>query len=223
MASKKKSKKASRSSEETYKEKRQREKEEQEALKAAKKLHKEQQRTINYDANGVRIGDDGYPMTKARTRLHRLYDCYFFYMIIALLIGVALIVLSLFQGQQISEWELIWYGGNQFNGWSLANVLRVEALYLMFVVAISLFSNMKGMAWMYDNGSEKALKVTIYLSGGISLIYFVAFTFVVGIPDVASLVTLCMSILNWKFVQDVKFDRKNLKKAKIAKTVVKGR
>ena len=26
---------------------------------------------INYDADGVRIGDDGYPMTPARTRMHR--------------------------------------------------------------------------------------------------------------------------------------------------------
>lgn len=221
MASKNESSRALKK--EMRKGKRVKEKEERAALRAARELHKEQQRTRYYDENGVRIGDDGYPMTKTRTRLHRLYDCYFFYMIIALLVGVALIVFSLFQGQQITEWELVWYGGSQFNGHSLATILRIEALYLMFVVAISLFSNMKGMAWMYDNGPERDVKITIYLSGVVSIVYFCAFTLIVGVPDPFSLITLCMSILNWKFVQDVKLGRGTLKKAKVAATVIKGR
>lgn len=208
---------------EMRKQQRTKERKERTALKEAKERHKEQQRTRYYDANGVRIGDDGYPMTKSRTHLHRLYDCYFFYMIIALLIGVGLIVFSLFQGQQITEWDLVWYGGTQFNGHSLATILRIEALYLMFVVAISLFSNMKGMAWMYDKGSEKSVKVTIFLAGIVSAIYFGAFAFVVGVPEPFSAITLCMSILNWKFFQEVKIDRGTLKKAKVATVVVKGR
>lgn len=208
---------------ETRKQRKIKEREDREALKEARKRHKEQQRTRYYDVNGVRIGDDGYPMTKSRTRLHRLYDCYFFYMIIALLVGVGLIVFSLFQGQQITEWDLVWYGGTQFNGHSLATILRIEALYLMFVVAISLFSNMKGMAWMYDKGSEKSVKVTIFSAGVVSAVYFLAFTFIVGVPEPFSAITLCMSILNWKFFQEVKIDRGTLKKAKVATTVVKGR
>lgn len=223
MVSRTESSKSRKARTEARKQKQFKENEEREALRTTRKLHKEQQRTRHYDENGVRIGDDGYPMTKARMRLHRLYDCYFFYMLIALLVGVGLIVLSLFQGQQITEWELVWYGGTQFNGLSLATVLRAEALYLMFVVAISLFSNMKGMAWMYDKGPEKPVKITIFLSGIVSGVYFCVFAFIVGIPDVFSMITLCMSILNWKFVQDVKLGRSNLKKAKIATTVVKGR
>lgn len=196
---------------------------EREALKAQRERHKVRQRTINYDENGTRIGDDGYPMTKGRIWLHRLYDCYFFYMIVALLVGVAMVMLSLFQGQQISEWELVWTGGTQFRGYSLATVLRVEALYLMFVVVISLFSNMKGMAWMYDRAPERGVKMTIYISSFVSFVYFAVFTYVIGVPDVFSFLTLCMSVLNWKLYRDVKSTRGSLKKAKIAKTVVRGK
>lgn len=127
---------------------------------------KARQKTIRYAADGTRIGDDGLPMTKARTRLHNLYNACFIVMCVSFIGAAVCIGLSYFQGQRLSEWELIAYGGNQFNGLSIATLLRIEALYLLFVTAISLFANMKGMAWLYDKASIKPVKATMGAMGG---------------------------------------------------------
>ena len=85
---------------------------------------KARQKTIRYAADGTRIGDDGLPMTKARTRLHNLYNACFIVMCVSFIGAAVCIGLSYFQGQRLSEWELIAYGGNQFNGLSIATLLR---------------------------------------------------------------------------------------------------
>lgn len=209
-------------------------KEEKAKAKARKKAHqqvldqaekdakqKKCQKVLRYDENGTRIGDDGFPMTKARSRLHYLYDGYFFLMIVSFLAAVGMIASAFFQGQQLTEWELVAYGGNQFGNFSVATLLRVEALFLLFLTAGSLYANMKGMAWLYDKASWKPVRNSMYVLGIISGLYFLGFTFIVGIPDPFSLISVIMAVLMYKFTSDVDQERPTLKKAKVAKTVIK--
>lgn len=209
-------------------------KEEKAKAKARKKAHqqvldqaekdakqKKRQKVLRYDENGTRIGDDGFPMTKARSRLHYLYDGYFFLMIVSFLAAVGMIASAFFQGQQLTEWELVAYGGNQFGNFSVATLLRVEALFLLFLTAGCLYANMKGMAWLYDKASWKPVRNSMYVLGIISGLYFLGFTFIVGIPDPFSLISIIMAVLMYKFTSDVDQERPTLKKAKVAKTVIK--
>lgn len=209
-------------------------KEEKAKAKARKKAHqqvldqaeknakqKKHQKVLRYDESGTRIGDDGFPMTKARSRLHYLYDGYFFLMIISFLAAVGMIAAAFFQGQQLTEWELVAYGGNQFGNFSVATLLRVEALFLLFLTAGCLYANMKGMAWLYDKASWKPVRNSMYVLGIISGLYFLGFTFIVGIPDPFSLISIIMAVLMYKFTSDVDQERPTLKKAKVAKTVIK--
>lgn len=209
-------------------------KEEKAKAKARKKAHqqvldqaekeakqKKRQKVLRYDENGTRIGDDGFPMTKARNRLHYLYDGYFFLMVISFLVAVGMIAGAFFQGQQLTEWELVAYGGNQFGNFSVATLLRVEALFLLFLTAGSLYANMKGMAWLYDKAPWKPVRNSMYVIGIVSGLYFLGFAFIVGIPDPFSLISVVMAVLMYKFTSDVDQERPSLKKAKVAKTVIK--
>ena len=196
-----------------------REKAQHKAEQEAKR--KARQKVISYDKDGNRIGDDGYVMTKARMRLHHLYNGCFILMVVSFLAAVILIALSYFQGQQLSEWELVAYGGNQFNGWSVANMFRVEALYLLFVTAICLFANIKGMGWMYDGAPLKPVRVTMFVMGIVSVVYFVVAIFTVGIPEPVSLVVAAIAVLMGKFISDVDNEKGLLKRAKAVRTVVK--
>ena len=196
-----------------------REKAQREAEREVKQ--KARQKIIAYDENGEKIGDDGYLMTKARTRLHHLYNACFTLMVLSFVLAVVLIALSYFQGQQLSHWELVAYGGNQFNGWSVASMFRIEALYLLFVAAICLFANIKGMGWLYDGAPYKPVRTTMLVMGIVSGMYFVVSIFTVEIPEPISLVVVIIAILMNKFIVDVAAERSSLKPAKAAKTVVK--
>lgn len=196
-----------------------RDKAQRKAVEEAKKQAK--QRVIAYDAEGNRIGDDGYPMTKARKHLHRLYDCYFIYMIVVFLVAIVCLTLAFFQGQQLTEWELVAYGGNMFHGMSVASLLRVEALYLLFMTAASLFANMKGMAWLYDGADLKPVRNTTYVIAIISVAYFFGFLYFSWIPDPFAIIAMIMAFLVAKFVPAVEDERPRLKKAKVARTEVK--
>lgn len=196
-----------------------REKAQREAEKEVKQ--KARQKVIAYDENGKRIGDDGYLMTKARTRLHHLYNVCFIEMVLSFVIAVVLIALSYFQGQQLSHWELIAYGGTQFNGWSVANILRVDALYLLFVAAICLFANVKGMSWLYDSAPYKPVRITMLAMGIVSGLFFAVSVFTVGIPEPFSLLMMVNAGLINKFTKDVAEEKNTLTPAKVAKTIIK--
>jgi hypothetical protein len=161
-----------------------------------------------FDENGVRIGDDGLPMTKARLRLHHLFNFCFIYMIVTVLVAIGFIAGAYFQGQELTDWELVAVGGNQFNGLPVATIMRVEALLLLFCAVICLFANMKGMARLYDNAPYRSIHRILMVMSTVSLIYFLCFTFVVSIPDPASLIMGITGLLGLRFLNDVEIERK---------------
>lgn len=180
-------------------------------------------KTVGYDAQGNLIGDDGYEMTPARARLHRLCDAFFFLMVVAFLAAVACIGFSYFQGQQLTEWELVAYGGNEFRGLSVATMLRVEAFYLLFVTATCLFANMKGMAWLYDGFAVRPVRIVAAVMGVVSAVYFIVAVAVAGIPEPVSLVVAVLAILLMRFVASAEAERPTLRRPKVARTEVKRR
>lgn len=200
-------------------EQRAREKAQRKAIEEEKK--RRYQKVLRFDADGNRIGDDGYPMTKARWRLHYLYNGVFIYMIVVFIAAVVMIAASFFQGQQLTPWELVAYGGNQFHGYSTGSLLRIEALYLLFLTALCLFTNIKGMAWLYDGAPIKPVRITTGALGISSICYFFIECSVVKVFDPFSLIASIGAVLMVLFVRAVDQERPNLRKAKVASTVVK--
>ncbi len=197
------------------------EKEQWEADREMRELRR--QKVLRFDADGNRIGDDGYVMTRARSRLHQLCNGYFFLMCGAFLVAVACVMLSFFQGQQLTEWELVAYGGNEFRGMSVATMLRIEALFLLFLTATALLANMKGMAWLYDGAPFATVRKVMVISGVVSVAYFVVMLALVQVPEPFSLVAACMAALMHRFTDGVAHERGSLTRPAVARTVVKGR
>ncbi len=188
---------------------------------ANKKKAPRRQIVVRYAEDGTKIGDDGYLMTPARNRLHQTYNVVFVWMVVTFFAAAVCIVQSFFQNQTITDWELVWIGGNMFNGFTVASLLRVEALFLLFLTALCLFTNMKGMAWMYDGGDKRPVQIAFLLLLVPSAIYFVAMLILVGIPEPASVISMILALFIFKFVPAVENERPSLKKVPVARTVIK--
>ena len=192
------------------------------ARKSAKEAEaRKRQIVVNYDEDGNKIGDDGYPMTPARNRLHQTYNLVFIWMIVTFVAAAICIINSFFQNQTITDWELVWIGGNMFNGLPVANLFRFEALFLLYLCALSLFTNQKGTAWLYDGAPKKPVQVTFLLMLIPSVIYLALAVILVGLPEPASIISIILALCIYVFVPQVENERDSLKKAKVARTVVK--
>lgn len=163
-----------------------------------------------YNEEGVRIGDDGLPMTKARVHLHNLYNFCFIYMLIAIAAAIACVVLSNFQGQQLTYWELVAYGGNQFHGFETGTLLRIEALYLLFDSVVCLLANMKGMARLYDNAELRPVKRVLKVMAVGSIAYFAVALVVVHVVEPFSLIMAVTALLAMRLTEDAEMERRSL-------------
>lgn len=184
---------------------------------------------INFDANGVRIGDDGYSMTPIRTRMHHLFNAALIWAIVCALLAVVFMVLAYAQGQvfsgngaqDLSGFELVVSGGNMYNGYSVATILRYEALLGLITACFFPFISFQGFQWFYDRGSSRLLFILMAGIGVISAIYQVIMLTTVGLPDPLSLISLVILLLIVLVMRQVKEERPHLKKAKIASTITK--
>ena len=134
------------------------------------------------DAEGNWIGDDGLDMTPARKRLHHLFDAYFIWGIILALAAVVFLVLSYFQGAQYQTWELVASGGNQFNGWDTALLMRYETVFLLLSGVVFILANFFGFAWLYDRKPDTRLRVALIALIAVSAVYFLLAVVRVGTP-----------------------------------------
>ncbi len=184
---------------------------------------------INFDADGVRIGDDGYSMTPTRTRMHHLFNAALIWAIVCALLAVVFMVLAYAQGQvfsgngakDLSGFELIVSGGNMINGYSVATILRYEALLGLVTACFFPFISVQGFQWFYDRGSTKLLFILMGCIGALSIAYQIAMLSTVGMPDPLSLISLVILVLILLVMRQVKEERPHLKKAKIATTITK--
>lgn len=176
---------------------------------------------ISYDESGTRIGDDGYAMTHVRTRMHRMFNVFFIWAVVCALLGCLCTVLAYAQGAVYESWELVARGGNQLGGWDLAILLRIEALLCLVTIGVSLLIHFWGFSWFYNGKSEKRVTVVLGVVAGVSVALCIAALMLVGIPDPLSVVNICLALATFVFMSAVKKERPTLKKAEVARTVVK--
>ena len=182
---------------------------------------RKRQQVLRYTEDGTRIGDDGYPMTTARWRLHHLCNALFYLMCLSFVAAAICMINSYFQNQTITDWDLVWIGGNTFNGLSVGTLLRVESLFLLYLTIVFLFTNQRTMAWMYDGDSKRPMVRWFRLMLVPSIIYFIGFAIIVRIPDPASLLAIVLAVLLARFSGDVERERGTLKKAVVAREEIK--
>ena len=174
-----------------------------------------------YDKDGTKIGDDGYPMTPVRTRMHTLFNALFIWSAVIALVGIGLLVASYFQNQEITSWELVYTGGAHFNGYSVATILRLESL-LCFVTAFMCFVlNLFGFSWMYDRHSPTKTRVCLTILGAASLALEVAALATIHIPEPLAIINFVLIFLVVRTMSLVKAERPTLKKAKAVRKTVK--
>lgn len=145
-----------------------------------------------FDAQGRRIGDDGLPMTKIRTRAHRLLNGFFVWGALAGLLCAGFTVLATFQGQELSSWELIAEGGAYRNGFSVATLLRFEALFCLAVAIAAVAIHLYGFSWLYDGYTLRpARRIALGLGLGCAL-WFAMAVLLVGAFEPVSVMTLIL-------------------------------
>lgn len=183
---------------------------------------------IHYDKEGNRIGDDGYPMTPCRNRLHQTLNVIFVWAIICAVAGAGCAILAYAQGQQFggfegdfSTFDLVVYGGNMINGYSVATLMRIEAVLLIFTGIFGTAINIQGFHWLYDKKTPTFLFVVMCLVGIVGIIYEGLLLSTVGIPDPASIITIVLLILIAVFMKQVSDEKPTLRKAKVVRTEVK--
>lgn len=183
---------------------------------------------IHYDKDGNRIGDDGYPLTPKRHRLHNTLNAIFIWAIICAIVGAGCAIIAYAQGQQyggfegdFSTFDLEVYGGNMINGYSVATLLRIEAVLLIFMGIFGTTVNFKGFHWLYDKASATALRIIMAIIVVVTVAYQVMLLTSVGIPDPGSLIMAILIIMAAIFMKQVAEERPTLRKAKIARTEVK--
>ena len=183
---------------------------------------------INYDKDGVRIGDDGYSMTPIRSRMHTMFNVIFVWGIICAVGCVACAILAYAQGQQFGGFEgdfatfdIEVYGGNMINGYSVATLLRVESILLIFTAIFGPIISIQGFRWFYDSKPAGTTIVLMSLLALACIGYEISLIATVGFPDPACLITLVLLILIALFMRQVSIERPTLKKAKIARTETK--
>ena len=107
------------------------------------------------------------------------------------------------------------------NGYSVATLLRVEAVLLIFMGIFGTTVNFKGFHWLYDKASATALRIIMAIIVVVTVAYQVMLLTSVGIPDPGSLIMAILIIMAAIFMKQVAEERPTLRKAKIARTEVK--
>lgn len=176
---------------------------------------------IWYDADDVRIGDDGYPMTPTRKKMHNIWNAYFIYAIVLLVWGCACMVLAYFTGETFTDWELVASGGHEVNGIQLGTVMRVEALVCLWSAVAMVVLNFKGFAWLYDRQESTFFKGLFYGLGIVSVVMEIAFLALSHLPSPACLINIVFIVITILAMKQVDEERPTLKKAKKVRKEVK--
>lgn len=183
---------------------------------------------IHYDKDDNRIGDDGFLLTPKRHRLHNTFNAIFIWAILCAIAGAGCAIIAYAQGQQyggftgdFATFDLEVTGGNMINGYSVATLLRVEAILLIFMAIFGTTVNFKGFNWLYDKASPTFMIVVMCLMAVVTIAYQAMLLSTVGIPDPVTLIMLVLLILAAVFMKQVADERPTLRKAKIARTEVK--
>ena len=191
--------------------------------KQKKEKEKPQKKPLEiwYTEDGTKIGDDGYPTTPLRTKMHHVWNAYFIYAMILLDWGLACTLLGWFSGETFTDWELRATGGWEYNGYRLATLVRIEALVCLWTAVASVILNLKGFAWMYDRASNGLVNGLMYALLGISIAIELVALFMIHIISPACLINIVLIVMTIITMKQIDEERPSLKKAKRFRKEVK--
>ncbi|MGN0888238.1 MAG: hypothetical protein ACI4UY_05070 [Kiritimatiellia bacterium] len=184
----------------------------------AKKMKKKKSKMVKpeldqviFDENGYRIGDDGYPMTRPRRRLHATLNAMLIWGYICIVIAVVCVLAAFFQNQSFTPTEFIYYGGNEYNGYSIATLLRFEALCTFIAGLMAIALSHRCFNWLYDKGDDSILAkfyISILVIAGGWNMYLIGF---VHLADPATLLLAIFAFSMLWFMVKVKSERRTLR------------
>lgn len=174
-----------------------------------------------YTEDGTKIGDDGYPMTSLRTKMHRIWNAHFIYAMILLIWGLACMLLGWFSGETFTDWELRATGGWEYNGYRVATLVRVEALICLWTAVAGVIINLKGFAWMYDRRESRLLNILLYAFLGLSIAVELVALFMIHIISPCCLINIVLIAMTIVTMKQIEEERPTLKKAKKFRKVEK--
>lgn len=181
------------------------------------KLIKPQINQILYDDQGYRIGDDGFPMTKPRKNLHTILNFILVGGYICIISAVVCVLAAFFQNQSFTPTEFIYYGGNEYNGYSIGNLLRIEALSIFLIGLLAIALSHRCFNWLYDNGRKDILPKYYLAISAVTIMWNAYLIFFVRLFDPLSILITTFVLLMLLFMRNVETERKTLKPSKIAR------
>lgn len=176
---------------------------------------------IWYTEDGTKIGDDGYPMTPLRRKMHNIWNAYFIYALILVIWGVGCTVGSYFSGETFTDWELHTTGGWEYNGYRMATLMRIEALICLWTAVAGVILNLKGFAWMYDRHSAGFVNGLLYAVLGLSIAIELVSLFMIHLISPACLINIVLIAMTIVTMKQIEEERPTLKKAKRFRKEVK--
>lgn len=141
-------------------------------------------------------GEDGLPMTRARTRLKRVLSFYTIWGFICIPVAACWFITSCMPSQVYGLFSLFGFTDGTVNGWSPVLLLRFEALATL-VGLLSLLVNSFTFSWMFGQISARWFVV---MTGALAIAYglylgwwLVSF----GIPEPIAIINLVFLVLIW--------------------------
>ena len=176
---------------------------------------------IQYDKEGNVLGDDGLPMTPTRKRMHRILDAWFIYLFVLLVAGFVLMIMAYMQGAEYTDWNLVQRGGNQYNGWDTALLMRLEALLCVFSAVFAVLINLFGFQWLYDR-KPPTMVYAMFIALGLACVGYLIFGITaVGTPEPLSLVNISFMLITILAMRAVAAERPHLRKPKIGRREIR--
>lgn len=114
------------------------------------------------DHKEASVGDDGLYMTKKRIMMHHILNFALVWGIVLFLLTLLFAALAYFQGQTFIGWELIAYGGNTFNGYYTADLLRIEAALCFVLGILFVVIYQAGFMWLYERRNQKVFLIALF-------------------------------------------------------------
>lgn len=182
-----------------------------------KNLVKPEVDQVLYDEQGYRIGDDGFPMTRSRKKLHTILNCILIGGYLCVVSAAVCALAAFFQNQSFTPTEFIYYGGNEYNGYSIGNLLRIEALCIFLIGLLAVALSHRCFNWLYDDGEKSILTKFYVIIPTIAIGWNIYLLLFVHLLDPFSLLMLIFVLLMLLAMKDVESERLTLKPSKLAK------
>lgn len=138
------------------------------------------------------VGDDGLYMTKKRIMMHRILNFALVWGIVSFLLTLLYAALAYLQGQSFIGWELIAYGGNTFNGYYTADLLRIEAALCFIIGILYVVIYQAGFMWLYERRSQKVFLIALFAAIIVCMIWEI-FLLTIGTFDPIALLGILIS------------------------------